>query len=125
MMRIDMKHYDNFAEMMENIIVDEIAEIECAISNERLWAKGSDGEQVGQHNGNADDLEEYKTILQYTLDHGVIYCDKEIHEIWIKELLKEFVNTLKGSIDNYNCWGMDTDTETKLIDVVNELIEMM
>lgn len=122
MIRIDMKHYDNFAEMMENIIVDEIAEIECAISNEKLWAKGSDGEQSEQHKGNAEDLEEYKDILSYALNYGVIYCDKEIHAIWIEDLLNGFIKTLEESIGNYECWGTDTSVEKELIDVIRDLI---
>ena len=125
MLKINMNDYDNFAEMIDDLLENEIEEIKGAISNERIWAKGSDGEQAEQHSGNAEDLEEYKTILQYAIDHGVICCDKEIHQIWIKELLKEFVKTLKDSIDNYSVWDMDTDVETELIDVVNELIETM
>lgn len=125
MMKINMHDYDNFAEMIDDLLRDEIEETECAISNERIWAKGSDGEQAEQHSGNVDDLEEYKAILQYAIDHGVIYCDKEIHQIWIKNLLKEFVETLEDSIDNYSVWDMDADVETELIAVVNELIETM
>ena len=125
MLRINMNDYDNFAEMIDDLLGDEIEETECAISNERIWAKGSDGEQAEQHSGNAEDLEEYKAILQYAIDHGAIRWGKKIHQIWIKDLLTKFVKTLEDSIDNYSVWDMDTDVETELIDVVNELIETM
>lgn len=125
MLKINMNDYDNFAEMIDDLLENEIEETKGAISNERLWEKGSDGEQAEQHNENIESLDEYKAILQYAIDHGVICCDKEIHQIWIKELLKEFVKTLKDSIDNYSVWDIDTNIETELIDVVNELIETM
>jgi hypothetical protein len=46
MLKINMNNYDNFAEMIDGLLKDEIKETECAISNERIWAKGSDGEQA-------------------------------------------------------------------------------
>ena len=125
MLKINMNNYDNFAEMMDGLLKDEIKETECAISNEKLWAKGSDGEQVEQHSGNVEDLIEYKAIIQYAIDNGAICWGKKIHQIWIKDLLTKFVKTLKDSIDNYSVWDMDTNVETALIDVVNKLIETM
>lgn len=124
MLKINMNNYDNFAEMMDGLLKDEIKETECAISNEKLWAKGSDCEQADQHSGNIEDLIEYKAILQYAIDHGDICWGKEIHQIWIKDLLTKFVKTLEDSIYNYSVY-MYTDVETELIDVVNELIEAM
>lgn len=123
MMRINLGDYENLRENLDEILNDEIPEIECAIKNEKIWANGSDGEQSDQHSRNAEDLEEYKAILQYAISNGVLSWDKEIHQIWIVELLNDFVNELEGFIDNYDLWGMDYELETELIETLREIIE--
>lgn len=75
---------------LRQIVENEIEEVRVAIDNELLWALGSeDEEQQIQHRMNAYDLMEYTSILQYYLDNGVLAYEKEIHEFWIKKLLKE------------------------------------
>lgn len=45
---------------------EEIAEVKVAISNERLWAKGSDTEeQVEMHLSNIEELNEYLEWLHH------------------------------------------------------------
>ena len=123
MKKININNYANLRENLDEILNDEIAEIESAIENEKIWANGSDGEQSDQHNRNAEELEEYKTILQYAISNGVLTWDKEIHQIWIVELLNNFVNELKGFIDNYYFWCMDCERGTELIETLREIIK--
>lgn len=123
MKKINLNNYENLRENLDEILNDEISEIECAIDNEKIWANGSHGEELDQHNRNAEDLEEYKEILQYAISHGVLAWDKEIHQIWIVELLNDFVNELEGFINNYDLWGMDCEMEKELIETVKEIIE--
>lgn len=122
MVKINLKNYENLAEMMDDTLRDEIAEVECAISNERLWEKGSDGEQADQHRENVADLEEWKAILQYAVEHGVIAYDKEIHSIWAENLLHGFVEELEGMIDNEKCMMLDTTMEEDIIEAVKEIL---
>lgn len=122
MAKIKLTNYEHLAEMMEDTLIDEIAEVECAISNERLWEKGSDGEQADQHGENVTDLEEWKAILQYAVEHGVIAYDKEIHSIWVKNLLHSFIEELEGMIDNEKCMMLDTTMEEDIIEAVKEIL---
>lgn len=45
------------------LLSDEIAEIDCAISNEKMWAKAD-----SMHETNIPDLEEYKEVLTEMLE---------------------------------------------------------
>lgn len=123
MKEINLNNYENLREHIDEILNDEILEIDCAIDNEKIWANGSYGEELDQHQMNVEDLEEYKAILQYAISNGILAWDKEIHQIWIVELLNDFVNELGGFIDNYNLWGMDCEMEKELIETLKEIIE--
>ena len=70
-------------------VEEEIGEVRVAISNENLLAIGSESEeQQMQHTMNAQDLAEYKEILEYFLKTGKLVYDKEIHMLWIKQMLE-------------------------------------
>lgn len=122
-MKIKLNNYDSLAEMIEETLKEEIEEIDCAISNENLWAKGTDGERSEQHRMNAEDLLEYKDILQYAIDHNVIYCEKEIHVIWTKQLLLDFIEELKGMMENNRCMGLSNKIEKDVIDSVEDILK--
>lgn len=122
-MKIKLSDYEHLPEMIEETLEEEIEEVNCAISNEKLWAKGSTGEQASQHEMNAEDLTEYKNILQYAIDHKVIWCIKEIHIIWIEQLLENFITELRGMIENNKCMLLDSSLEKDVIDSVEEILE--
>ncbi len=124
MMKINLVNYENLAEMIDFTLSEEITETDCAISNERLWEKGSDGEQSLQHEMNVEDLKEWKAILQYAMDYGVLAYDKEIHHIWAEMLFRDFAEELKGMIENDKCMWLDTDMEEDVLDSVNEILEL-
>lgn len=124
-MKINLKSYHNLAEMIDITLREEIDETETAISNERLWAKVRDVSQASLHEENACDLEEWRSILQYAIDNGVIYCEKEIHCIWAELLLRNFMNELSGMVENSKCMGLDTDMEEELIDTLRDILEEM
>lgn len=71
------------------IVEEEIEEVRVAISNESMWAIGAEyKDQQMQHMMNAQDLAEYKKILEYFLGTGKLVYDKEIHKFWIEQMLK-------------------------------------
>lgn len=52
---------------LQQMFEREIEETEGAISNEKLFAKGSDGEQKMMHKTNVRDLYSFKTLLEWAL----------------------------------------------------------
>ena len=97
-MKINLKSYNNLSEMISLTLREEIDET-------------------------AD--EEWKSILQYAVDHGVIYCEKKIHCIWAGMLLRDFIDELSGMVENSKCMGLDTTMEEELIDTVRDILEEM
>ncbi len=71
------------------IVEEEIEEVKAAIGNEHIWAIGAEyKEQQMQHMMNAQDLAEYKEILEYFLGTGKLVYDKEIHKFWIEQMIE-------------------------------------
>ena len=97
-MKINLKSYNNLSEMINITLREEIDET-------------------------AD--EEWKSILQYAIDHGVIYCENEIHCILAEMLLISFMDKLSGMVDNSKCMGLDTTAEEELIDTLRDILEEM
>ena len=111
------------AVLMFNFIHED--SIDIYIDGENVSVHSNVILNFNQHEMNAEDLSEYKEILQYAIDHGVIAYSKEIHEFWVENLLKEFAEKLKGTIENNECMMLDTDTEKDVLETVNELLAEM
>lgn len=67
---------EHIEEWLRSMYSREIEEQTSAIANERLWANGASGDEVGMHLENAERIERYVEVLTRLRDNvGKEACD--------------------------------------------------